>query len=204
MNFHPDHKQQNVWWENPLIAYKEYDAQKNAMEQIYSATGVSTCKLTHIVHTLVVQHAGSEGLASWLIKTTTRDILGKNSAYQSEVDKMTMKVMVGFSQDKSYVVNHTFIDLLLPINQLCHLLILKLGEWQMQMTESPLGNKTTCCRTKFLWEILPFLVEILVQDDNYLSLYLQVKNIPVPSFFFVQSTTHFVIYCTLLGQRIKL
>jgi hypothetical protein len=189
--FHPNKRARNAWWDKKFIVYKEYDDQKSAMEQIYKATAVSACKLTHL-RTLAVQHAGSEGLAPWQINTMTKHMLEKiNSAYQSEVDKTTMKVMAGFSQEESYYVPRTLIDLPLPIDQLCHLLLPKLTEWRTQ-AESPLGDKTSCCR-QFLYEVLPFLVEILVQDGIYLikdfpnqemSLYLKVKYSPVSYSFF--------------------
>jgi len=164
--FHLDKKVRNTWWGKKFITYKTYDDQKNAMEQIFDATGVTCCKLTHL-RTLAVQHAGSEGLAPWQINTMTKHMLEKiNSAYQSEVDKTTMKVMAGFSQDESYFVPRTFVATPLPIEQLCHLLLPNLAEWRIQ-AESPQGDKSTCCR-HFLWDIVPFLVEILVQDGIFL------------------------------------
>jgi hypothetical protein len=193
--FHPNKKERNAWWDKPFISYETYDEQKNAQEQIYGATGVSTCKLTHL-RTLAVQHAGSEGLAPWQINTMTKHMLEKiNSAYQSEVDKTTMKVMAGFSQHESYYVPRTLIDLPLSIEVLCHLLLPKLDGWRTQ-AESRLGDKTTCCR-KFLWQIVPLLVEILVQDgiylvkdfpDHVMSRHLKVNDSSVSSFCFVQCT----------------
>jgi hypothetical protein len=208
--FHRNKKERNDWWGKKFIPYEEYDDQAGPMDVAYAATGVSSCKKTHL-RTLAVQHAGSEGLAPWQINTMTKHMLEKiNSAYQSEVDKKTMKVMAGFSQDESYFVPRASISLPLEIDQLCHLMIPKLAEWRMQ-AESPRGDKSICCR-KFLWEILPLFVEILVQDGIYLirdfpnhemSHYLKVRRIPVPSFNFVQSP-NFFIYCTLLVLRIKL
>ena len=100
-----------------------------------------------------------------------------------------MKVMAGFSQDESYFVLRTSVDLPLPIEQLCHLLVPKLTEWRAQAA-SPQGDKSTCC-THFLHDIVPFLVEILVQDeiflirdfpDHQMSLYLKVKYTRVSLF----------------------
>lgn len=202
--YHLNRKERNVWWEKPFISYNHYDDQKNAMDIIYEATGVSACKVTHL-RTLAVQHAGSEGLAPWQINTMTKHMLEKiNSAYQSEVDKKTMKVMAGFSQDESYFVPRTFVELPVPIDQLVHIILPKLAEWRMQ-AESPHGDKTTCCR-KFLYEILPYLVEVLVQDGIYLirdfpdhpmSRYLKVMYSPLLIIFVVQ-LTNFVVYSTLI------
>jgi hypothetical protein len=161
------------------------------MEQIFESTGVTCCKLTHL-RTLAVQHAGSEGLAPWQINTMTKHMLEKiNSAYQSEVDKTTMKVMAGFSQDESYFVPRTSVELPRPIEELCHLLLPKLAEWRRQAA-SRQGDKSSCCR-HFLWDIVPFLVEILVQDgiylirdfpDHQMSLYLKVMFSSVLVFVF--------------------
>jgi hypothetical protein len=189
--YHWNKKVRNTWWDKKFITYKNYDDQKNAMEQIFESTGVTCCKLTHL-RTLAVQHAGSEGLAPWQINTMTKHMLEKiNSAYQSEVDKTTMKVMAGFSQDESYFVPRTSVELPRPIEELCHLLLPKLAEWRRQAA-SRQGDKSSCCR-HFLWDIVPFLVEILVQDgiylirdfpDHQMSLYLKVMFSSVLVFVF--------------------
>lgn len=164
--FHYDKTKRCPWWDKPFIGYNDYDAQKNAQEQIYRATGVSTCKVTHL-RTLAVQHAGSEGLAPWQINTMTKHMLEKiNSAYQSEVDKTTMKVMAGFSVKESYFVPRTLIGLPYSAESLCTMLLPRLADWRAE-ADSCIGDKSTCC-SKFLHEILPFLVEILVQDGIYL------------------------------------
>ena len=53
------------------------------MKQIFAATGVQSCKLTHD-RTTSLQYAGFEGLAPFQVNTLTNHMLDKqHSAYQS-------------------------------------------------------------------------------------------------------------------------
>jgi hypothetical protein len=137
------------------------------MREVYNATGVESCKLTHH-RTHAVQYAGSEGLAPWQINTLTKHMLQKfHSAYQSEVDKESLKVMSGFSREESRFIPVEHLPLQYGVDYYVRALLPKYPEWVRQM-ESVRGDKSSCCR-KFLLRILPFFVEVLVQDGIYFT-----------------------------------
>jgi hypothetical protein len=68
--------------------------------------------------------------------------------------------------DKTYFVPRTQLPLQYSVEWYCAKLLPNLQEWRRQAS-SRQGDKSTCCR-KFLNEILPFFVEVLVQDGIYL------------------------------------
>jgi hypothetical protein len=68
--------------------------------------------------------------------------------------------------DKTYFVPHMQLPLQHNVEWYCAKLLPNLQEWCRQAS-SQQGDKFTCCR-KFLNKILPFFVEVLVQDGIYL------------------------------------
>jgi hypothetical protein len=111
INFlHPDKTKRADWWDSPLIDYETYSEESSVMRQVYDGTGVESCKLTHH-RTQMVQQAGSEGLAPYQINTLTKHMLEKiHSAYQSECDKETLKVMGGQGRDESHLVEREYLE----------------------------------------------------------------------------------------------
>jgi hypothetical protein len=100
--YHYDKKLCAAWWDKPLIKYKASGEELSAMTQIYTATGVESCKLTHN-RTHAVQLGGSEGLAPWQLNTFTKHMLDKlNLAYVPEMNRETAKVMAAFEKDEPY------------------------------------------------------------------------------------------------------
>jgi hypothetical protein len=154
------------WWLKQLIDYETLDDETGPMKDVYKATGVEGCKLTHN-RTYAVQQAGSEGLAPYQINSLTKHMLEKlHKSYQAEVDKETCKVMAGFSKDEGYFVEREFLELPLPIMELINLLLPRYQTWVRQF-ESPHGDRTPTCR-RFLFQIIPFMVRVVVQDGIYL------------------------------------
>jgi hypothetical protein len=153
------------------------------MKQVYKETGVKSCKLTHH-RTHAVQLAGSEGLAPWQINTMTKHMLEKlHSAYQPEMDRETAKVMSGHERDEPYYQGTSHLPPVRPVSELLDALLPKYSDWCVQQ-KSRHGDKSSCCET-FLYSVLPYLVEVLVQDGIYLiqkfpnhemSLYLKVSS----------------------------
>ena len=68
--------------------------------------------------------------------------------------------------EKSYFVPRTQVVLQHTVEWYCARLLPNLVQWRQQAS-SRQGDKTTCC-TKFLNNILPWFVEVLVQDGIYL------------------------------------
>jgi hypothetical protein len=187
--YHDDKDERATWWDTPLLEFETLQDESHAMRDVFNSTGVESCKLTHH-RTHAVQYAGSEGLAPWQINTLTKHMLEKfHSAYQSEVDKESLKVMSGFSRDESRFVPVEHLALPYSIEYYLRALLPKYPEWVQQM-ESVRGDKSSCCR-KFLLSILPFLVEVLVQDGIYFTR--DFPRHPVSEYLKVSSKTSFFL-----------
>jgi hypothetical protein len=164
--YHYDKKLRAAWWDKPLIEYEASGQESSAMTQVYAATGVESCKLTHN-RTHAVQLGGSEGLAPWQLNTFTKHMLDKlNSAYQPEMNRETAKVMAAFEKDEPYFHGSSSVSHPIGIRVLLDYLLPNYRGWCRQ-SNSVMGDKSSCCR-KFLNQVLPFLVEVLVQDGIYL------------------------------------
>jgi hypothetical protein len=202
INFlHEDKSKRASWWDKPFLDFDTQNEESSAMKDVYKKTKVSSCKVTHN-RTHAVQYAGSEGLAPWQINVFTKHMLEKlNSAYQAEMDKMSSKVMAGFGKEEPYVVDYTEIKLPHAIRYYIDLLLPEYGIW-IEEHLSDEGDKSSCC-AKFLFEIIPFLVEVLLQCGVYftkefpnhpMSLYIKVS--PVLLFSILLLST--VLLLTLL------
>jgi hypothetical protein len=165
--YHLDTDARASWWDKPLIEYKGASGQESAaMTQVYAETGVESCKLTHN-RTHAVQLGGSEGLAPWQLNTFTKHMLDKlNSAYVPEMNRETAKVMASFEKDEPYFHGSSNLQPPVAWATLMDYLLPHFREWVRQ-ANSPIGDKSLC-RKKFLNQVLPFLVEVLVQDGIYL------------------------------------
>jgi hypothetical protein len=167
INFkHLDKKERASWWDFPLIDYESLDQESSAMKEVLAATEVESCKVTHN-RTQAVQRAGSEGLAPWQVNTFTKHLLNKfHTAYQSESDKEACKVMAGFSKEEAHFIPEEYLKMPWDMHVLTRLLLPGYSRWLIEAA-SPLGDKSSCCR-HFLIDILPFLVQVLVQDGIFL------------------------------------
>jgi hypothetical protein len=69
--------------------------------------------------------------------------------------------------DKSYFVPRTQLPLAHSVEWYCVRLLPDLQSWRQQ-SNSHGGDKSSCC-TKFLNHILPYFIEVLVQDGIYFT-----------------------------------
>jgi hypothetical protein len=166
INFlHDDPDKRAGWWDTCLVDWESYSQQSGPVKQVFEECGVVSCKVTHD-RTLAVQHAGSEGLAPYQISTMTKHMLEKlHSAYMAEVDKEVCKVMAGFTKEEPYFVPRTMLGLLHSVEEYEELLLPELARWRVEAA-SVGGDKSTCC-DKFLNHVVPFLLEVLLQDSIY-------------------------------------
>lgn len=170
INFcHNDKKKRADWWEISLNDFQHYHTESNAMRQVLRASGVDSCKVTHH-RTQAVQYAGSKGLRPDQVSSFTKHMVEKLfSAYLPEVDEETMKVMSGFRKDEPRFVKEEHV--VLPgnrnqyIEECIDVLIPRYKDYVGQQ-KSALGDKSKCAET-FLYDIIPFLVETVVQDGIY-------------------------------------
>jgi hypothetical protein len=191
--YHLDKKKARAgWWDKPLIEYEASGQESSAMMAVYAATGVESCKLTHN-RTHAVQLGGSEGLAPWQLNTFTKHMLDKlNSAYQPKMNRETAKVMAHFEKDEPYFHGSSNVQHPVGIPVLTNYLLPNYCMWCNQ-SNSAEGDKSSCCR-KFLNQVLPFLVEVLVQDGIYLVQ--EFPNHPMSNYLKV-STTEVHFDCTV-------
>jgi hypothetical protein len=163
--YYYDKKLCAAWWDKPLIKYEASGQESLAMMQVYAATGVESCKLTHN-RTHAVQLGGSEGLAPWQLNTFIKHMLDKlNLAYQPEMNQEA-KVMAAFDKDEPYSYGSSNVGHPIAIPVLLDYLLPNYCSWCHQ-SNLVRGDKSSCCR-KFLNQVLPFLVKVLVQDGIYL------------------------------------
>ena len=167
---HPDRRARAKWWDLDLIDFSTLSQESSAMSQVFKATKIDPCKLTHH-RTNAVQRAGSESMAPHQISTMTKHVLDKmHQAYYPEVDKKLCAVMAGFSNDEKWYVPRTYLDQ--PPNNAtswaacCSYLMEGYPVW-LQQRHSAEGDKSSCAY-KFLDEILPFFTEVLIQDGIYM------------------------------------
>jgi hypothetical protein len=167
INFYQEEKKERAsWWNVPLIDYETLSQESSAMKEVLASTGVEACKVTHN-RTQAVQRAGSEGLAPWQVNTLTKHLLNKyHTSYQSEADKETCKVMAGFSRSEAHFVPEEYLTMPWDMNFLIVALLPMYPKW-LEEAASLHGDKSSCCR-HFLNDILPFLVEVVVQDGIFL------------------------------------
>ena len=84
----------------------------------------------------------------------------------SDTAAKTCNVMSGAEKgEKTYFVPRALLPLAYSVEWYCRKLLPDLAKWRRE-AKSPRGDKSTCC-DKFLNEILPYFVEVLVQDGIY-------------------------------------
>jgi hypothetical protein len=168
INFYHENKEQRAaWWDTPLVKFEQDGTQESAARKaVLKDTGVSSCKVTHH-RTQAVQHGGAEGLAPWQISTFTKHMTEKlHSTYFPECNEDAMHAMSGHKKDEPYGAYYRKATLEFTVAQYMRFLLPKYDEYCRQQ-RSAHGDKTSCC-TKFLYQILPFMVEIVVTGGIYL------------------------------------
>ena len=73
--------------------------------------------------------------------------------------------MAGFTKEEAYFVPRCFLPLPIPINELEELLVPELSNWRIQ-SQSVGGDNTNAARN-FLYDTIPFMLEVAVQDGIY-------------------------------------
>jgi hypothetical protein len=165
--YHVEKSKRAPWWDTPLVAFTKRDEESSAIKQVYKKTGVSSCKVTHH-RTHAIQLAGSEGLAPYQVATISKHITEKlTSAYMPEIDKQACKVMADFGKDEPYIVDYARVVLPREISYYVNLLLPRYPVW-LREQKSRTGDKSTLA-VQFLNEVLPYLVEVLLQGAIYFT-----------------------------------
>lgn len=162
-----DVKERAEWWDTPLTEYDSYSEESSRMRLVIADADLADrySKVTHH-RSMMVQYAGSRGLQPYQINTMTKHMLEKmHSAYQPEVEEETLKVMSGFRKSETRFVCTEHVRF--PGNHEQYLeegmnyLVPDYVDYVTQY-HSPEGDKSILA-TKFLFELLPFFVETVMQ-----------------------------------------
>lgn len=134
--------------------------------QVYEKTGVRSCKLTHH-RSHCVMHASTEGLQPHQVSTLTKHQTDKLSqAYWCEMHRGTMSVMAGFGKGEAYFVPREKIELPFPVRECTDMLLGgDYSKWEAEQQAED-GDKSECGEM-FFSRLIPFLIEVLVQDGIY-------------------------------------
>ena len=156
------------WWHKTISDYNTYSSECNAMKQVLAKTGSLGRYSTKVTHhrTACVQYGGSHGLTAEQISTITKHKLDKlHSAYMPEVEEVTLKVMSGFKKWETRFVKTEHV--VFPRERKMYLKagmkhLLPNYKNYVKQHNSPGGDRSTCCE-KFLFHILPYFVETVLQ-----------------------------------------
>jgi hypothetical protein len=84
-----------------------------------------------------------------------------------EIDKQACKVMADFGKDEPYIVDYARVVLPREISYYVNLLLPRYPVW-LREQKSRTGDKSTLA-VQFLNEVLPYLVEVLLQGAIYFT-----------------------------------
>jgi hypothetical protein len=131
-----------------------------------------------------------------------------SSAYQLECDKETLKVRGGQGRDESPFVEREYLDATdyyaFMVMDYTYFLLPKYDTWVTQ-SQKDIGKKSLYCR-KFILDIIPYLVEFLVQDGLFFIIHFPshplsqfLKVIIVLNSLFLTNNC-FLTYCDVLSR----
>ena len=153
------------WWTTPFIDWEVYSDAGNAMKTIFGALNLELCKLTHF-RTWAVQNGGFRGLRPDQVNTLTDHKTEKqHSAYKPVAEYETSRIMAGFINDEAYFCPRAIIQLDNSIDWYTKKLLPSIDSYRRQH-QSAMGDKTEMCR-RFLYELIPWMIEVVVQDGIY-------------------------------------
>jgi hypothetical protein len=138
----------------------------NSTSQIFKDCGIrDVAKLTHH-RSAALQLGGFKGLSESENNALTDHKLDKHhSAYGPVCVAKTCKVMAGFDIDDAYFVPRSMIELPNSVLWYVRKLLPNYDKWKTETTSAN-GDKSTFC-AMFLNDLLPWLVEVIVQDGCY-------------------------------------
>ena len=167
INFLHDKKDERAhWWDKPILPWNHTKDASKPMSDIYEATGVVNCKVTHH-RTACLQYAGFWGLGPFQVNTMTNHFIEKqHSSYGPVAEKVTLTVMAGFKKGEPYYLERGLVLLPYGIPWYEEKLFGNKLQVFREQAMSRDGDKSTCC-TNFLNYIIPWFVEVLVQDGIY-------------------------------------
>lgn len=137
-----------------------------AYKRVLNTVGISWGRVVHLrVHG--IEYGSTEGLGDEDVASISKHNedgkLGK--VYMTELRPHAMKVMAGCGKDEPYFVARTLLQLPWNDEECCHFIFPQIDTWREQAA-SVNGDNSEAARN-FLFEVLPFLARVAVQDGVY-------------------------------------
>jgi hypothetical protein len=157
-----------MWWKVRLGSeWKDTKVASQAYDRVLTHCNVSWGKLIHM-RSAGIEHASARGgLDQSKVQTLSKhssETLGR--VYMTELFSPVLKVMAGFERTNDvYHVPRCTLQIPWPEEDVLRWVFPHLQEWRGQY-ESRNGDKSEACRN-FLYHILPFVAQVVVQDGIY-------------------------------------
>jgi hypothetical protein len=156
------------WRKGPLISgWKDQRSALKAYNALLQATNISWGKVTHMRKTGMEQSSARGDLdpkeQSTMSKHKTDDLAVFR--YATELYTPVMHVMAGFARKDAYFVPRTKISPPTEWGDVTALIFPDIDIWRWQV-DAPNGDKSSAARN-FLYETLPFLAHVAVQDGIF-------------------------------------
>jgi len=166
MSFYNRDRTKDKFWRNMLFIAKDtYNDCYKGIKAVMDACGILSNKVTHFGRVWGIDFASFLGLREEQMRRQTKHEDSQMSrVYSSELDAGMLKTMANFLPDETYYCPRATIGTPLPVADLSHLLFPHLASWRFQEAHiyGDKGGK------HFLYELLPYLAEVCVQDGIYL------------------------------------
>ena len=116
---------------------------------------------------MAIQNLGQFISSPFQIASLTKHIIDNklSSAYQAEADREVCKVQAGFDKDEPWFVPESNLDCTASLAAFERHLLPEIDHWRSE-AKNQNGDKSSCA-DDFLHQVLPFLVEVVVQCGIY-------------------------------------
>jgi hypothetical protein len=162
ITFDKRYKRCDYFWRNiRIVKYKSYNDAYKVVTKIFKECGISSAKVCHF-RASGTDLGGFRGLNKSQVATMTKHVIDKLSdVYMSELVEDIMKTMAGFPKNEQWYVGRCYSNM--PQANYVELLFPRIILWRQEM-HAGFGDKHAY---NFLYELLPFLAGVAVQDGIY-------------------------------------
>jgi len=158
----------NSWRNFPLLSWKSQSATHDAYKAVLNAVEVAWAKVTHL-RLAAMEQTSSEGeIKPDEQATLSKHVTEKLFVYVTELYQPLLKVQAGFKRSDSYFVPRTLVELPVDIfgEDPTEIVFPSINTWRIQQRDPVYGDDSTAA-TDFLYNTLPFLARVVIQDGIY-------------------------------------
>lgn len=151
--------------QNLITGWKDQKSHEAAYRALLFAADVTWSKITHLRKTGMEQGSAFGDLNVQEMATMSKHMTAKIFQYATELYAPVMHVMSGFARDDSFFVPRC--DIVFPDEwgDITKLVFPNIDIWRAQ-ADAPNGDKSNAAKN-FLYEMLPFLALVVVQDGIF-------------------------------------